>query len=103
MAKKVSISKRASVKLDKLLNRLQKEWSIEVKKEFIGKLDRALDIISVNPDAFPISNLQKGIHKCVVTKQTTIYYRVKAVEIQIITVFETRQSPKKLKKELKKF
>ena len=101
MAKKVSLSKRASIKLDKLLFRLEEEWSVEVKKEFVGKLDRAIEIIAANPDAFPISNLQKGIHKCVVTKQTTIYYRVKSAEIQIITLFETRQSPKRLKKELK--
>ncbi len=101
MTKKVSLSKRASIKLDNILDHLQKEWSIKVKKEFINKLDRSIEIISQNPDAFPKSNIQKGVHKCVVTKQTSLYYRVKLNEIQIITIFETRQNPKKLKKEFK--
>ena len=101
MIRKISLSKRASIKLDKILRYLQKEWSIKVKNEFISKLDHSINIIAENPDAFPESNIQKGIHKCVVTKQTTLYYRIKSSEIQIIFIFETRQSPKKIKKGLK--
>ena len=63
MTKKVSLSKRASIKLDNILDHLQKEWSIKVKNEFINKLDRSIEIISQNPDAFPKSNIQKGVHK----------------------------------------
>ena len=84
--KKITLSKRASIKLDQLLERLQKEWSIKVKNEFIDTLDRSVEIIAENPKAFPESNSQKGIHKCVVTKQTTLYYRVKSNEIQIIFI-----------------
>jgi hypothetical protein len=38
----------------------------------------------------------------VVTKQTTFYYRVlkNKKELEIITIFDTRQNPNKLKKDL---
>ncbi|NLP59458.1 type II toxin-antitoxin system RelE/ParE family toxin, partial [Lutibacter sp. B1] len=45
----------------------------------------------------------KGLFKCVVTKQTTFYYRIKfeREEIEIITVFDTRQDPNKLENDIK--
>lgn len=41
--------------------------------------------------------------ECVVTKHTTFYYRVlqQSNEIEIITIFDTRQDPDKLKKDIK--
>ena len=47
------------------------------------------------------SNKFQGLYKCVVTKQTTFYYRVSVElkEIEIITIFDTRQNPNKLKKD----
>lgn len=43
------------------------------------------------------------IYKCVVTKQTTFYYRIlnQSEEIEIITIFDTRQDSDKLKKDIK--
>ena len=44
----------------------------------------------------------KGLFKCIVTKQTTFYYRVLSDknEIEIITLFDTRQDPEKLRKDI---
>jgi hypothetical protein len=45
----------------------------------------------------------KWLFKCVVTKQTTFYYRIEfdKKEIEIITVFAARQNPNKLDKDIK--
>lgn len=99
MERKVKLSKRSKRKLENLLEYLENEWSIKTKKEFIKKLDKILDQIKINPNYFPQSKIKKGIHKCVVTKQTTIYYRFDDKFIYIISVFDNRQDPKKLKKE----
>ncbi len=42
-----------------------------------------------------------GIYKCVVTKQTTFFYRINFIkeEIEIITLFDTRQDPDSLKQQ----
>jgi len=101
MERKIILSKRASKKLDKLLLYLETEWSEKVKKNFIYKLDRALNILKNNPRSSPESKQSPGIHQCVVTKQTTIFYRFDRMKIYIISVFDSRQDPKKLKKELK--
>jgi len=71
-----------------------------VKQNFIKKFDDSIKFISSFPEAAEKSNLKKGLHRCVITKQTTIYYQLNDAEIQIITVFDTRMNIKKLKREI---
>jgi len=100
--RKVVLSKRASDKLDKLLNYLETEWSENVKQNFIKKFDDSVKFISLFPEATEKSDFKKGLHRCVVTNQTTIYYQFNDYEIQIVTIFDTRMNPKRLKWELQK-
>ena len=94
--RKVVLSKQASNKLEKLLNYLEIEWSKNVKQNFIKKFDDSIKFISSFPEATEKSELKKGLHRCVVTKQTTIYYQLNDSEIQIITIFDTRMNIKKI-------
>ena len=100
MRRKVVISKTAEKKLEKLFDYLIEKWSLKVKNEFIEKLDTRIAIIEKQPEIFPESKKNKGLRKCVITKQTTLFYRFNTKQIYIVTVFDTRQHPKKLKKEL---
>ena len=100
MNRKVVISKTAERKLEKLFEYLIKEWSLKVKKDFVEKLDSSIEIIKNQPEIFPESKKGKSLRKCVVTKQTTIYYRYNSKRINIVTLFDTRQDPNKLDKEI---
>ena len=100
MIRKVVISKIAEKKLESLFECLLKEWSQEVKDEFIEKLDHSIEIIQNQPEIFPESKKGKLLRKCVVTKQPTLYYRFNSKQINIVTVFDTRQHPKKLNSDL---
>jgi plasmid stabilization system protein ParE len=99
--RKIILSKRASDKLEKLLNYLETEWSERVKQNFIKKFDDSVKFISLFPEATEKSNLKKGLHRCVVAKQTTIYYQFNDDEIQIITIFDTRMNTERLKREIR--
>lgn len=96
----VVLSKRAKIKLENLLYYLENEWSAKSKTDFIKKLDRSIAQISKLPESCPESNIFTGLYKCVVTRQTTVYYRIKNQKIEIITLFDTRQNPAVLKKEI---
>uniref|UniRef100_UPI00404AC61D type II toxin-antitoxin system RelE/ParE family toxin n=1 Tax=Flavobacterium sp. TaxID=239 RepID=UPI00404AC61D len=100
MKRKVVISKTAERKLAQLFDYLLEHWSEKVKTEFIKKLDRNIEIIRAQPEIFPESKKGKLLRKCVVTTQTTIYYRFNSAQIDIVTIFDTRQNPKKLNKDL---
>ena len=100
--RKVVLSKQASGKLEKIFDYLEKEWSENVKQNFIKKFDDTVQFISSFPEATEKSNFKKGLHRCVVTSQTTIYYQFNDFEIQIVTIFDTRMNPNRLKQELTK-
>jgi plasmid stabilization system protein ParE len=65
------------------------------------KLDKSLEQIQKLPDSFPESEKIRGLRKCVLTKQTTLFYKYSETTIDVITIFDNRQNPKSLKKETK--
>jgi len=100
MSRIVIVSKTAEKKLERLFQFLLEKWSLKVKSEFIKKLDKNINIIKNSPESFPESENKSGLHKCVITKQTTLYYRYDDNKIIIVTLFDTRQNPNKLEKQL---
>ena len=98
--RKVVFSKRASQRLEKLLEFLELEWSAKVKDNFIKKLDRSIAQIRKYPESAPQSETIKGLHRFVITKQTTLYFRFDSTTIKVAAIFDTRQHPDKLKKDL---
>jgi plasmid stabilization system protein ParE len=99
--RKIILSKRASKKLDKLLEYLESEWSTKVKNDFIKKLIKSLKQIQKYPNSCKKTDYVKGLHILVVTKQTSIFYKHDKSSIKIVTLFDNRMNPKKLKKEIK--
>ena len=99
---KVFLSELAERKLLKLSEYLLENWNLKTRDKFIEKLTEKIKQISLQPESCPQSSEFKGLYKCVVTKQTTFYYRIsiKLNEIEIITIFDTRQNPDKLKKDI---
>lgn len=98
----VFLSDLAEYKLKKLAEFLLEEWSYKVKMEFLEKLTNKINQIADQPESCPKSMELGGIYKCVVTKQTTFYYRIHHTlnEIEIITLFDTRKDPNSLKKDM---
>lgn len=101
--KNIYFSPLAEEKLIKLTEYLSEYWSIKVKNDFLDILKSKLNKISKYPESFPKSSFQKNLFKCTVTKHNALYYRFSAniEDIEIITIFDTRQHPDNLEKDLK--
>jgi len=100
MKREVIITKTAQKKLNTLFNYLLENWNSKVKSDFINKLDKNIDLIKQYPESFPSSKKRTGLHKCVITKQVTLFYRFNPKNIIVTTIFDTRQNPDKLNKDL---
>ena len=100
MSRKVIISKTAEKRLNDLFKYLLENWSQKVKSDFIKKLDNKIILLKEHPEGYPESEKEKGLRKCVITKQITMFYRFNSKQINIITFFDTRQNPDKLKTDL---
>lgn len=95
---KIDIKWSAKAKKDyvNILNYLQEEWSAKEVNKFTEKVSKTLFHIAKYPQIFPHSQ-RKNIRKCVLTKQVTLYYKLRKKDIILITLFDTRQNPAKLK------
>jgi plasmid stabilization system protein ParE len=99
--RKVVLSKRASLRLEDLLNYLEVEWSVKVKMNFIEKFDNSIELIKQFPESSRKSNVFNNLRMHVVTEQTSIFYRFNSTSINIVTIFDNRMNPKRVKKEIK--
>lgn len=99
----VILSPLAENKLEEITDYLLAEWGNKVKQDFLSKLTSKIEQISLQPESCQKSKELGGIYKCVVTKQNTFYYRINSQKniLEVITFFDTRQHPTKLKKQLK--
>ncbi len=93
MALQVVISDRAEKNLDKIVSYLEHKFSKRVKQNFLTKLSKTIKLLTNNPQMYPASKEKKNIRKCVVTKYTTLFYKVNETAIEIITIQDSRQNP----------
>lgn len=87
--REVVFSKIAQERLEALLNYLETEWSLLVKKKFIIKLDECFNQINVFPNSNQYSKTL-NLNRCKVTKHTTFYYSFTDDEIYVSFFIDSR-------------
>ncbi|UPQ77727.1 type II toxin-antitoxin system RelE/ParE family toxin [Flavobacterium azooxidireducens] len=97
-SRNVKFSIQADKSLEKILNYLFREHSKKLQTDFLDKLYFSLNAIKLNPESFPKSEINKKQYRCVVSWQTTLYYRFNSKEIRVLALFDTRMNPEKIKK-----
>jgi plasmid stabilization system protein ParE len=98
MSFQVVTSRRAEKNLADIISYLESKWSVRTANKFLHLANKKVKQIAINPEMYELSN-KKGIRRCVLTKQTIMYYRIKTreKEIEIVTFQDSRKNPKKLK------
>lgn len=97
MVKKITFSPEANERLKEIILYLVNEWSVNSAAKFIDILNDKLSHIKQFPLMYPALEDNIDIHFCVINKQITLYYRINESEIDVITLFDTRSNPSKLK------
>ena len=89
---KVFLSKTAGEQVYRIIEYLESRWPPKVRDNFLDKLERSMEVISKMPLSFPASSSFPGLRKCVITPQTTAYYRVdeSQKEVEIVAILDTR-------------
>ena len=94
---KLMWSDRALSDLRNIIDYLTENWTHREIKNFAQRLDKRLNLISVNPNLFPRTTRRRNVRKSVLTKHTVIYYKTVDNVVTIVTLFDPRQNPKKLR------
>ena len=100
--KPVIISPQAKQDIESTILYLEKNWNQKVIDNFLLKIETFCTIVSINPHVFGYYSKSRNIRNYAVTKQHVIYYRNKRNAVEVITVFDSRQSPSILRNILSK-
>ena len=89
----------AEQNLNAIFDYLEAIWTEREVRVFAEKLENNLKIISTHPTIFPYYDDAKTARRCVLSPQTTIYYRDISAKnkIIILTLFDNRRNPSTLK------
>lgn len=79
-----------------ILNYLEQNWSLKQVEEFINRTDQVIEFIAKRSKQY-IYSKKKDAYRAVVTKQVSLYYRIKEDHVELLVFWDTRQDPSKLK------
>ena len=95
MASTIKWTKLASKTFHKTVEFIEHKWSERSAKKFVIKVNAFLIVLKDNPEMGKIEVDEKGIRGFVLSRQTTVFYRIKKGTIVILKFFDNRQNPKK--------
>jgi plasmid stabilization system protein ParE len=76
-----------------IIDHLILEWGDFTAKKYVARIEYLIGLITENPQLFVVTPQRKDVRRCVVNKQTSLYYRVYKNRIEIISLFRTRKNP----------
>lgn len=98
----VYLSPVAQFKLESLIEHINHNWGEKERKHFLKKFNDGVDLVRHFPNSCTESIDIPGIYRCVVSANTSFFYRTSEEAIEIITVFDNRQDPEYLLIEIKR-
>jgi hypothetical protein len=72
-------------------------WYEEIVDNFKNEVERHLKLIADNPLLFRVHDKDKAIHKCLIVKQITLFYKVSENKIELLTFWNNYKNPSKLR------
>jgi plasmid stabilization system protein ParE len=97
-AKIVILSPQAEQDLEELYQYLFTEFGKTTLEKFHQKWLDFLKVVAVHPRLFPLLHKRKNLRKHAIHDKTLIVYKPTRNQIEIVTIFNTRQNPVRLKK-----
>ncbi len=96
MSYKVFWTSQAYSDFSKIVQFINETWGEKSAEDFIAQIDLIVELLSKNPFIGKVIYLKRHIRSFVISKQTSLIYRIKGEKIIILNLFDNRQSPGKL-------
>jgi plasmid stabilization system protein ParE len=91
---KVIWSDEALGRLKLIFAYLENRFSEKDVKKFAQKFEKQLELITTNPETFPLSPNSKTIRRSILAKLTSIYYTFDDEAVKLIAIIDNRKIQK---------
>jgi len=89
----VRYSTRSSLEYEEILNYVSEQFGTAVAAQVDTYFEEVIDQIAINPKLFPYSNKKKNLRRCVISPQTTLYYRFNGECVELASFRGNRMDP----------
>ena len=96
MSFKIRYSQRALKEYESILEYLILNFGLQKAIQIDSYFEQLIQQIAKNPQMYPIFDSKKGIRKCVISQQTSLYYRISGKYIELISFRGNKMNPKAL-------
>lgn len=95
---KVFFTPLAQEGLDFIVEYLDTTWGTRVKDEFLNEINHCIELISKEPNLFPLFKDFPDVRRCVISSYNSLFYRIKNAQIQVLAIWDNRMDPESLKR-----
>ncbi len=92
----VRYSTRAYREYEAILDYVSEQFGAVVAARVDIYFEEVIDLIAINPRLFPFSDKRKNLRRCVISPQTTLYYRFNGECVELASFRGNRMDPRKL-------
>jgi plasmid stabilization system protein ParE len=96
MSYPVRYSTRAYKEYEEILDYVFKKFGADIALKVDKHFEEVIDNIAINPHLYPLSEKKTNLRRCVVSPQTTIYYRFNGEHVELASFRGNRLNPKTL-------
>ncbi|KOH46212.1 type II toxin-antitoxin system RelE/ParE family toxin [Sunxiuqinia dokdonensis] len=96
MSYPVRYSTRAYTEYEEILEYVFENFGANVAAKIDRYFEEMIDHIAVNPYLYPYSNKKKNLRRCVISSQTTLYYRFNGEYVELASFRGNRMNPETL-------
>ncbi len=94
----VNWTEESEITFNENIEYLSKSWDLQSINNFLDRIDEVVENIKSNPSLYPVYRKSDKVHKCVVNRHITVYYKiVDASNVDLITFWNTHKNPDDLK------
>ncbi len=89
---KIHWTDHALKELNEVYDYLKANWTENELRKLSLEIEKTIELISKNPELFPIINQNETIRRTVITKHNTIYYKKLNKVIEILSFFQIKRT-----------
>jgi hypothetical protein len=92
----VRYSTRSFIEYEEILDYVSDKFGETVAAKVDMYFEEIIDQIAINPNLFPYLDKKKNIKRCVISPQTTLYYRFNGECVELVSFRGNKMNPETL-------
>ena len=89
----IRYSTRSYIEYEEILDYVTDNFGIAIAAKVDMYFEEVIDQIAINPKLFPYSDKKKNLRRCVLSPQTTLYYRFNGEYVELASFRGNKMDP----------